>query len=177
MQKAASHDIDLKPTPAFDVDAARSGGPDIVVPPMGADLKGIVEDTKFMNEPVEIRCLETSDPNAPKAVELTVQTGGITGPMTKDENGNWKPGVAGPGGKRHRYVFQRGKKYTVPRFVFEALAHAKMTTLKQIPHPSDPMQMLQTNTHNFFYQFEMLRDSNSSPKAQAWREKVLQDPA
>lgn len=177
MSKAASHDVNLPAGAPFDIGTAVAGGPDIVVAPPNADIKSIVQDEKFMNELVEIRCLETSDPNAPKAVEITVQTGGITGPMRKDENGNMIPGVPGPGGKKHTYVFQRGLKYTVPRFVYEALAHAKMTTLKQTPHPTQPMEMLQTQTNNFFYQFEMLRDSNTSPKAQAWREKVLSDPA
>ena len=177
MTKAASHDVTLKPSAPFDLNSAAAGGPEIVVAPPNADFKSITQDAKFMHELVEIRCLETSDPNAPKAVELTVQTGGITGPMKKDEYGNLQPGVAGPGGKRHRYVFERGVKYTVPRFVFEALAHSKVTTLKQIPHPTNPMEMLQTQHNNFFYQFEMLRDSNPSPKAQAWKEKVLSDPA
>lgn len=177
MVKAASHDVELKAGMPFDINSAAQGGPDLVVPPPNADLKSILRDEKFMTELVEIQCLETSDQNAPKAVEITVQTGGVTGPMRKDADGNWRPGVPGPGGKKHTYVFQRGKKYTVPRFVYEALAHAKITTLKQIPHPTNPMEMLQTNHNTFFYQFEMLRDPNPSPKAQAWREKVLSDPA
>ncbi len=177
MQKAASHDVNLPPSAPFDINSAAAGGPDIVAVPPNADLKSLAQDAKFMHEPVEIRILETSDSSAPKAVEITVHTGGITGPMKRDEHGNLQPGVAGPGGKKHTYVFQRGVKYTVPRFIFEALAHAKMTTLKQVPHPTNPMEMLQTNHHNFFYQFEMLRDSNTSPKAVAWREKVLSDPA
>lgn len=177
LQKAASHDVNLQPSAPFSVQEAAAGGPQIEVPPVGADIKSIVQDEKFMNEMVEIRCLETSDENAPKAVEITVQTGGITGPMRRDEDGNLRPGVPGPGGRKHTYVFQRGKKYTVPRFVYEALAHSKVTTLRQVPHPTNPVEMMEQNHHNFFYQFEMLRDSNSSPKAQAWREKVLSDPA
>jgi hypothetical protein len=177
MSKAASHDVNLPAGAPFDINAAMNGGPDLVVAPPSADMKAIAANAKFMHEMVEIRCLETSDPNAPKAVEISVTTGGITGPMRKDADGNWLPGVPGRGGKRHTYVFERGRKYTVPRFVFEVLAHAKMTTLKQIPHPTNPMEMLQTNHNNFFYQFEMLRDSNQTPAAQAWREKVLADPA
>ena len=177
LSKAASHDVDLKPSMPFDIGTLQGGGPQIEVAPPNVDLKAVIEDEKFMNELMEIRCLETSDHNAPKAVEITVQTGGITGPMTRDEHGNLRPGMPGPGGKKVTYVFERGKKYTVPRFAFEALAHSKVTTLKQIPHPTNPNEMLQTNHNSFFYQFEVLRDSNNSPKAEAWREKVLLDPA
>lgn len=169
----ASHDVDLPSSAPFSVGAAVQGGPDILVAPAEAMLKGVFEDEKFMNEPMEIRCLETSDPNAPKAVEIAVQTGGITGPMGP----NGEPGVPSRGGKLLQYVFERGKKYTVPRFVYEALAHSKVTTLKQSPHPHNPMEILQTLHHTFFYQFECLRDSNTSAKATAWREKVLADPA
>mgnify|MGYP001569343071 CR=1 FL=1 len=173
----ASHDVNLPSSVPFSVQAAVQGGPDIVVAPPEAMLKSVIEDEKFMNEPMEIRCLETSDPNAPKAVEIAVQTGGITGPMTKDAHGNLIPGVPSRGGKLMQFVFERGKKYTVPRFVYEALAHSKVTTLKQSPHPHNPMEILQTQHHTFFYQFECLRDSNTSAKATAWREKVLADPA
>jgi len=177
MKNQASHDVDLPSSVPFDINSTVQGGPDILVAPADAMVKSVLEDEKFMNEPMEIRCLETSDPNAPKAVEIAVQTGGITGPMTKDNYGNMIPGVPSRGGKLVQYIFERGKKYTIPRFVFEALAHSKVTTLKQTPHPRDPMTILQTQHHTFFYQFECLRDSNQSTKATAWREKVLADPA
>lgn len=169
----ASHDVDLPSSVPFNVGAAIQGGPDIVVVPADTILKSVIEDEKFMHETMEIRCLETSDPNAPKAVEIAVQTGGITGPMGP----NGEPGVPSRGGQLHQYVFERGRKYTVPRFIFEALAHAKLTTLRQTPHPTQPMEILQTQHHTFFYQFECLRDSNQSAKATAWRERVLADPA
>lgn len=136
-----------------------------------------MEDEKFMNEPIEIRCLESNNPNDPKAVQISIHCGGITGPMKKDKDGNWKPGVPSPGGKTATYVFERGRKYVVPRFVYEALAHSKQTTTRQMPHPTQPMEMLQTQHHTHSYNFECLRDSNPSPKAQAWRERVLSDPA
>lgn len=173
----ASHDVDLKETPPFDLASLSGGGPDIIAIDPGTDIRKLCEDEKFLHELIEIRCLATSDVNAPKAVEITVHTGGITGPMTKDKDGNLQPGVAGRGGKKVTYVFQRDKKYTVPRFIFEALAHAKQTTLSQVPHPTNPNEILQTQRNTFFYQFELLRDSNTSPKAVAWREKVLNDPA
>ena len=153
------------------------GGPDIVEAPPGADVRKLCEDEKFLNEPIEIVCKASGDPFAPKAVEITVETGGITGPMgpPTPESPHGTPGIAGRGGKRVSYVFAYDRKYTVPRFVFEALAHAKMTSLRQSPHSTKPMEMIQRNVHTYSYNFECVRDAN--PKGQAWREKVLRDAA
>ena len=173
----SSYKTDLPPSDPFTLEEVVQGGPDLVVVPADASIKDILQDEKFMNERLEIRCLETNDPSAQPTVQITVMTGGITGPMKRDKEGHLKPGVPGPGGQKKTYIFERGRKYIVPRFVYEALAHSKQTETRQRPHPTMPMEMLQTQHHTFSYQFECLRDSNPSPKAIAWREKMLSDPA
>lgn len=173
----ASDDVNLQASVPFDLNSLVGGGPDILVAPPNMDIRRLCEDEKFMNETIEIRCKASGDPNAPKAVEISVYTGGITGPMgaPTPEFPDGVPGKAGRGGKLVTYVFSMDKKYTVPRFIFEALAHAKMTTLKQTPHPTIPIQMVQQNINSFSYNFDCVNDPN--PKGQAWREKVLQDAA
>ncbi|CAB4145029.1 hypothetical protein UFOVP891_46 [uncultured Caudovirales phage] len=172
-----SSDVSLGQSSPFDLNSLAQGGPDIVEVPVGKDLSKIVEDEKFLNEPIQIRCKANGNPNAPKAVELSVHTGGVTGPMgdPTPDYPSGKPGVAGSGGKKVNFVFAYDRTYTVPRFVFEALAHSKMTTLRQMPHPTQPMTMLQKQVHEFYYNFECVNDPN--PKGQAWREKVLRDAA
>ena len=93
------------------------------------------------------------------------------GPATP-ENPNGTPGIAGRGGKKVSYVFAYDQKYRVPRFVFEALANAKTTSLRQIPHPTNPMERLQTQVHTFSYNFECVNDP-AGARGQAWREYVL----
>jgi hypothetical protein len=173
----ASDEVSIPPSSDFDLNSLAQGGPDIVTVPADTDIRKLCEDEAFMNEMIEIVCKASGDPNAPKAVEISVQSGGITGPMGKPtaEHPSGTPGIAGRGGKLTRFVFSMDKKYTVPRFVFEALAHAKTTTLRQAPHPTIPMQMTQRNVHSYSYNFEVTRDPN--PRGQAWREKVLADPA
>jgi hypothetical protein len=174
---AGSANISLPSQPAFDMATLTAGGPEIVVAPPESDIEKIVADEAFLNEQIEIRCEANGDKNAPKAVELTINTGGVTGPMgaPTTEYPDGVPGRAGSGGKRVTYVFKYGQVYKVPRFVFEALAHSKSTTLRQIPHPSKPMEMTHVNEHTFSYNFACVRDPN--PNGQAWREKVLRDAA
>ena len=165
-----SYDVKIPAPSPFDMETLTAGGPDILVAPADADIRKIGEDEKFLNEPVVIKCTRIGD-QAPKVVELTVRTGGITGPMGPDG----KPGVPGRGGKRLALTMEYDKPYTVPRFVFEALAHSKQTTLQQRPDPRNPMEMVQFLSNQFSYHVECLRDDN--PKGRAWRETVLADPA
>jgi hypothetical protein len=161
----------------FDTGLLAAGGPDIVVPPPGSDIKRLIEDEAFMNEELIVRIGSTGDPNAPKAVEICVSTGGVTGPMGPPTNEfpDGTPGRAGRGGKTYKNVFALDTDHKIPRFVFEILAHAKTTVLRQTPHPTDPTKTTHTNSHSFSYNFSCLHDPN--PKGQAWREKVLADAA
>lgn len=176
-QERTTYDVPPQQSPAFDLNTLKSGGPDILVADRDTDLKQLVQDEAFMHEKIEMRFLDSGDPNATKAVEIDVSTGGITGPMgpPTPEHPEGTPGVAGRGGKRTKMVFARGKVYTVPRYVFEACAHAKITTLVQNEDPRNPREMVQTLRHSFNYPFECVYDPN--PKGAAWREMVLRDAA
>ena len=167
-------ELPIPPSAIFDMNTLVDGGPDIVVAPADADFKKLCEDEKFLNEPIVIRCKATGNNNDPKAVELMVQTGGVTGKMgaPTDEYPDGVPGRAGRGGKLHKYVFAYDRKYTVPRFIFEALANARVTTLRQTPHPTKPMEMLQQNVHTYSYNFECVSDP-AGKKGEMWREQVM----
>lgn len=154
-----SYDVPQKPSVPFDMDALVQGGPDLEVVQGDKDYQKVAEDAAFMEEMIEIRFLGTGDVNAPKMVEVGV---GTSAPDGKS------------GGKSTRRGFMRGKVYTVPRFMFEVLAHAKVSTLKQVQDPRNPMELLNVVEHSFFYPFECVNDPN--PKGEAWREKVLADP-
>ena len=170
-----SYDTRIPIAAPFSMDSLMDGGPDILVAPAEADIRALCEDEKFLHEPIVIKCMKTGE-MSPKVVEITVRTGGITGPARHDkETGEMKPGVAGRGGKRVIYTMEYDKPYTIPRFVFEALAHSKRTTLHQRQDPRNPMEMIHYHAHEFSYHIECLRDDN--PKGQGWRERVLADPA
>lgn len=172
-----SDDVGQTQSPTFDIASLTQGGPDIIEAPADLDMRKLFENEAFLNEKIEIRCKANGDMNAPKAVEISVQTGGITGPMgpVTPDHPEGTPGKAGRGGKLVKYVFQYDRTYPVPRFVFEALAHAKTTALRQVPSQNDPLKMMQQNINTFYYNFECVRDTN--PQGQAWREKVLRDAA
>jgi hypothetical protein len=157
-----------------------AGGPDIVEVPPSADLEKLLageEGELFMNEKIDIICRSNADPHAPKAVEIHIDTGGITGPMTAPcpEFPYGKPGVAGRGGRKFHDVIPYDRPVSVPRFVFEVMAHSKTTRLVQTPHPTIPMELMQQQIHTYSYNFECVRDPN--PKGQKWREKVMADRA
>ncbi len=174
----ASYETNVPDTPAFGMDTLIAGGPDIIEAPADIDMRKLAEDEAFMHEGLTIRIMEDNDANSSKAVEISVQTGGITGPMgpKTHEFPEGTPGVGGRGGKLYKYVFERGRTYqNIPRFIFEALAHAKMSTMRQVPHPTRPMEMMSTTSHRYSYNFECMHDPN--PKGQAWRERVLRDHA
>lgn len=167
-----SHDAQPPALPPFGLDVLAHGGPDIVIPEADADIKALCEDEAFMKEPIQIRFLDDSNPNSTKAVELELNTSGITGKPTKDSDGNFKPGVAGRGGTSQKRVFQRGKVYTVERRWWEVACHAKVTTMTQVDTPNGPVQVTR---NTFSYPFECIRDDN--PKGRAWREMRWNDPA
>ena len=154
-----SYDVNPKPSVPFDMDTLVQGGPEIEVVDGDKDFRALAEDAAFMEEMIDIRFLSSGDVNAPKLVEVGVGTSAPDGKT---------------GGKNTRKGFQRNKVYSIPRFMFEVLAHAKITTLRQIENPRNPMEMLQVLEHSFSYPFECVRDPN--PKGEAWREKVLNDP-
>lgn len=172
-----THDAYIKPKPAFDMDTLVHGGPDIEVVEADADFRKIAEDAAFMNELVQIRFLPSQDPNAPKLVELGVNTAGATGKMrapTEDYPAG-KPGVAATGGKSVKKGFERGRVYAIPRYLVEAAAHAKIQVLEQSSHPRNPYEIVQTLRDSFLYPFEVINDPN--PKGRAWLDRVMSDPA
>lgn len=158
--KRSTYDAKEHITQPFDLEALAQGGPDIEILPADRDLRKLMEDAKFMNEPVQIRFHETGDINAPKAVEIHVTTRGADG----------KTGV-----KHFKKVFPRGVNVVVPRYVVEAMAHSKETSLTRVENPRDPMDVRHVNRNSFYYPFEVIRDDN--PKGRAWLDKVLADPA
>lgn len=176
-QERTSFDVPPQQSQAFDLGTLKEGGPDILVADRDTDLKKLMSDEAFMHEMIKIRFLDSGDPNATKAVELKVATGGITGPMgaATADYPMGVPGKASRGGKVTQMVFARGVVYEVPRYVFEVAAHAKTSTLSQTSDPRAPMELVQTLKNSFQYGFECVYDPN--PKGQAWREMVLRDPA
>jgi hypothetical protein len=182
MAQAATKDRDSmeqtppQAQPAFPTGLLGAGGPDITVAPPGADIKKLVEDEAFMNEELLVFIGSTGDQNAPKAVDISVATGGITGPMGPPTNEfpDGTPGRAGRGGKTFIRTLALDQKHKMPRYAFEVLAHSKIITLKQ-QSGVDPSSTMHINSMGFSYNFSCLHDPN--PKGQAWREKVLADPA
>ena len=154
-----THDVKQRPSAPFDMNTLVAGGPEIEVVQGDKDLQKLAADAAFMEELIDIRFLSSGDRNAPKLIEVGVGTSAPDGKT---------------GGKHTRKGFERNKVYSIPRFMFEVLAHAKVSTLRQIPDPRNPMEMLNVVDHAFFYPFEVVHDPN--PKGEAWREKVLADP-
>lgn len=154
-----TYDVPQKASQPFDMGTLVQGGPEIEVIEGDKDFKKLSEDAAFMEEMIDIRFLSTGDINAPKLIEVGVGTAAADGKT---------------GGKMTRKGFQRNKVYRVPRFMFEVLAHAKISTLRQVQDPRNPMEMMQILEHSFSYPFECVNDPN--PKGEAWREKVLNDP-
>lgn len=160
MKTEFSGDTDPQAREPFDMSSLMTGGPEIEAIPPEVDLKKIAEEEAFMNDILEIRFVNTGDENAPRVIEVGVNTASRDGTQ---------------GGKSVKMGFIPGVKYKVPRYVFEVIAHAKRTTLEQTRDPQDPMKIMHVERHAFFYPFECLADPN--PKGQAWRERVMNSPA
>ena len=160
VHQASTEDVSPKAREPFDLTSLANGGPQIEVVSEGDKQIPLYEDPAFLNETLVIRFMDTGDMNAPKMIELLVNTSGADGKS---------------GGKSVRLAFSRGVEYKIPRYVFEVIAHAKTTTLQQVRKDNDPMNILHVERHSFFYPVEVLHDPN--PKGAAWREKVLSDPA
>jgi len=141
------------------MDVLADGGPEIEVVDGDKDLQKLAEDAAFMEEMIDIRFLASGNVNDPKLVEVMAGTSSPDGKTGK---------------KTTRMGFQRNKVYSVPRFVFEILAHAKISTLRQVANPNGSMEPLQVLEHSFFYPFECVNDPNQ--KGEAWREARLNDP-
>ena len=155
-----THDVKLPASQPFDMGVLAEGGPELEVVQGDKDIRKLSEDAAFMEEMIDIRFHSSNNTNDPKLVEVAVGTSSPDGKTGK---------------KTTRLGFQRNKVYTVPRFVFEVLAHAKVSALKQIQDPRNPMEMLNVTEHSFFYPFECTRDP-SGAKGEMWRERVLNDP-
>lgn len=159
-QERTSYDAKPKARPAFNMDALVQGGPDIEVVEADGEFQKLAEDTKFMNETVYVRFLSTGNPNDPTMVELGVNTIGANGKS---------------GGLSVRRGYERGRVYPMPRYLLEVAAHAKTTTLEQVPDPRNPVEKINVERHSFFYPFECVRDDN--PKGRMWLDRVMNDPA
>ena len=152
-----TYDVEPKARAPFDLSSLASGGPDIELVSGGHENHPrLWEDPAFLNETLEIMFIETGDPNAPKLVELLVATIGNDGKS---------------GGKKVRLAFQRNIKYAIPRYIFEVIAHAKVTTLQKVDDPRDPMNVKYVERHSFYYPCQVLYDPNKD--GAAWREHVL----
>lgn len=177
-RKSAATSFDAQPQvrPPFDMDSLVEGGPQIEVV-TDSDFQKVAEDEAFMNEIIKIRFISNGDPNAPKMVELGVNTAGRTGKMGSptDDYPDGRPGTAARGGKSVKKGFAYNVVYDVPRYVAEVAAHAKITSLQQVADPRDPMRMMHVERSTFFYPFEVVADKN--PKGRMWLEKILSDPA
>ncbi len=158
-QEHTTYDAKLKPTVPFDMDTLSQGGPDLEIVGQDADFRALAEDAAFMEEKVDIRFQSSGDPNAPRMIEVGVGTSAPDGKT---------------GRKSTRMAFHRNQIYSVPRFIVEALAHAKISTLRQVQDPRNPMEMLNVVEHQFFYPFSVIRDENA--KGAMWLERVLADP-
>ncbi len=176
-RERTSYDAQPKARPPFNMDSLVQGGPDIEVVEADADLRKLYEDEKFMNEIVHVRFLSSGNANAPRMVELGANLAGHTGPRRKptEDFPDGRPGVAQGGGRSVRRGYDYNKVYPIPRFLLEVVAHAKVTTLKQVQDPRNPMELLNVEEHSFYYPFECVRDDN--PKGRAWLEKCMNDPA
>ena len=152
--------VSVKARPPMDLSSVMAGGLDIEQVSEGSKQNELWTDPAFLNETLEIMFIENGDPNAPKLVELLVNTVGADGKT---------------GGKSTRLAFARGVKYAIPRYVFEVIAHAKVTTLQPTQDPKDPMNITYVERHSFYYPCQVLHDPN--PKGAAWREHVLSQPA
>ena len=155
-----TNDVHVKARPPMDLSAIMNGGGDIELVSEGDTTNDLYTDPAFLNETLEIMFIENGDPNAPKLVELLVNTVGNDGKT---------------GGKSARLAFARNVKYAIPRYVFEVIAHAKVTTLQPTQDPRDPMNITYVEKHAFYYPCQVLHDPN--PKGAAWRELVLNQPA
>ncbi len=158
-RERTSYDAQVQEKPAFDLDQLAEGGPQIEVVRDG-DFQKLAEDTKFMNEPVQVRFLPSNDPNATKLVELGANISSRDGKS---------------GGQSVKRGFERGKVYTIPRYLVEVAAHAKTQVLEQSTDPRDPYRIMQSLRDSFTYPFEIVSDP--SPKGRAWLDHVLADPA
>lgn len=76
---------------------------------------------------------------------------------------------------RH-FQIPRGRNVRVPRFVVEALAHAKQANFKtKRTYVGDPTHMAPIQSHVFSYPFSVIQDPRGV-EGQKWLEKVLNDP-
>lgn len=170
-----SYDAKPQVRPPFNMDALVQGGPEIEVVP-DAEFAAIAADEKFMNEILQVNFIATGNDNDTKLVELGCNTSGHTGPPREGKDGEILPGVARGGGIAIKRGFIRGRIYPIPRYLLEVAAHSKITTMKQVPHPVNPNELLQVEETSFAYPFEVRHDP-SGAVGRAWLNRVLSDPA
>jgi hypothetical protein len=115
------------------------------------DLRKLLEDESFMNEPVTILLHSTTDENAPPHV--TVGVNGINMPIL------------------------RGTPTIVKRKFVEVLARCKETRYRQptrdMANPEAGNGLLGSTANA--YPFDMLEDKN--PKGRAWLMQIMAEPA
>lgn len=106
------------------------------------------DDLAFMEEMVDVRVEESTDPNA-------------------------EPVVAVFNNGQSQY-FVRGKTQRVKRKFVEVLARAKQTTVNTVEDRNEGAVRLKRHT-SIRYPFSMTRDDN--PKGYAWLRNILSEPA
>lgn len=114
------------------------------------DAETVIVDEAFMHEKVVILISPPANESEPEQAQVSVNV-------------------------RHYYI-PRGRPVVVPRFVVEALAHAKQENFKMnAGNSNDPTSTRPVSNHLFSYPFMVSRDDN--PKGRAWLEKVMHDPS
>lgn len=115
------------------------------------DLHALAEDEKFMNEPVQIMVMETTDENANAIPEISV---GLD-----------------------KVLVRRGLPVWVRRKHVEVLARCKETRFRQpqrdMMNPEAGNELLGSSA--LVYPFTVLEDKN--PRGGPWLRKILSEPA
>lgn len=106
---------------------------------------------EFNNEPVRIRILDTSEPNAQQVFQINVN-----GPP------DW--------------LFERGKEYTIPRYVLETIARAKPVNYRNEEYIDDDgiLKVRWPSRTGARVPFDVIEDKN--PMGRAWLRSILAQP-
>jgi hypothetical protein len=124
--------------------------PSIALVNQDADLKSVINEEAFFNEPVTIRVATTTDVNQPPYVHVNV-------------NGS-------------NCVIPRGMAVVVKRKYVEVLARMKETRYTQsTPNASEPDRIVMNAATGIVYNFEVLEDKN--PLGREWFNRVMNEPA
>ncbi len=110
------------------------------------DLKKMLKEEAFMEEPVVVMIHPTTNENEPPYAHLNV-------------NG-------------FNQVIPRGQQVPIRRKYLEVLARMKETRYTQVvPNPSEPDRSQMVARHGLAFPFQVIEDKN--PKGRAWLDHIL----